>query len=113
MAKILIKSAKLTPFGGIFSIMEQFDSLCAAFVIILISIYYMSSDSFKEIFVITVYYSPLPILPTSFSDNELHICHSFKVFTHLSVRNTDIRSHFSNCDSRIRGNHFVNHTLCF
>ena len=26
MAKIQIKSKKLTPFGGIFSIMEQFDS---------------------------------------------------------------------------------------
>ena len=26
MAKIAIKSEKLTPFGGIFSIMEQFDS---------------------------------------------------------------------------------------
>lgn len=66
MAKILIKSAKLTPFSGIFSIMEQFDSLCAAFVIILISIYYMSSDSFKEIFVITVYYFPRSIFPASF-----------------------------------------------
>lgn len=42
MAKILIKSAKLTPFGGIFLIMEQFDSLCAAFVIILISIYFIT-----------------------------------------------------------------------
>ena len=35
MAKILIKSAKLTPFGGIFSIMEQFrhnlDTLCGGF----------------------------------------------------------------------------------
>lgn len=76
MAKILIKSAKLTPFGGIFSIMEQFDSLCAAFVIILISIYYMSSDSFKEIFVITVCYSPRSILPVFFSYNELRIGHS-------------------------------------
>ena len=27
MAKIQIKSEKLTPFGGIFSIMEQFDTL--------------------------------------------------------------------------------------
>ena len=27
MAKVQIKSAKLTPFGGIFSIMEQFDSM--------------------------------------------------------------------------------------
>ncbi|KMW77888.1 hypothetical protein HMPREF9009_01843, partial [Bacteroides sp. 3_1_13] len=26
MAKMQIKSEKLTPFGGIFSIMEQFDS---------------------------------------------------------------------------------------
>ena len=26
MAKIQIKSEKLTPFGGIFSIMEQFDA---------------------------------------------------------------------------------------
>ena len=29
MAKIQIKSEKLTPFGGIFSIMEQFDALVA------------------------------------------------------------------------------------
>ena len=28
MAKIQIKSEKLTPFGGLFSIMEQFDSTC-------------------------------------------------------------------------------------
>ena len=27
MAKVQIKSEKLTPFGGIFSIMEQFDAL--------------------------------------------------------------------------------------
>ena len=27
MAKIQIKSEKLTPFGGIFTIMEQFDSI--------------------------------------------------------------------------------------
>ena len=26
MAKVVIKSEKLSPFGGIFSIMEQFDS---------------------------------------------------------------------------------------
>ena len=26
MAKVAIKSEKLTPFGGIFSVMEQFDS---------------------------------------------------------------------------------------
>ena len=29
MAKIQIKSEKLTPFGGIFSIMEQFDAFLA------------------------------------------------------------------------------------
>ena len=29
MAKIQIKSEKLTPFGGIFPIMEQFDALLA------------------------------------------------------------------------------------
>ena len=29
IAKIQIKSEKLTPFGGIFSIMEQFDALLA------------------------------------------------------------------------------------
>ena len=29
MAKVQIKSEKLTPFGGIFSIMEQFDTLLA------------------------------------------------------------------------------------
>ena len=27
MAKVQIKSEKLTPFGGFFSIMEQFDSM--------------------------------------------------------------------------------------
>ena len=29
MAKVQIKSEKLTPFGGIFSIMKQFDALLA------------------------------------------------------------------------------------
>ena len=29
MAKLQIKSEKLTPFGGFFSIMEQFDALLA------------------------------------------------------------------------------------
>jgi hypothetical protein len=29
MAKVQIKSEKLTPFGGFFSIMEQFDALLA------------------------------------------------------------------------------------
>ena len=29
MAKVQIKSEKLTPFGGIFSIMEKFDSMLA------------------------------------------------------------------------------------
>jgi len=29
MAKVQIKSDRLTPFGGIFSIMEQFDALQA------------------------------------------------------------------------------------
>ena len=32
MAKIQIKSEKLTPFGGIFSIMEQFDSSLSAVI---------------------------------------------------------------------------------
>ena len=32
MAKIQIKSEKLTPFGGIFSIMEQFDALLAQII---------------------------------------------------------------------------------
>ena len=30
MTKVAIKSEKLTPFGGIFSIMEQFDSLLSS-----------------------------------------------------------------------------------
>ena len=30
MAKIQIKSEKLTPFGGIFSMMEQFDSMLSS-----------------------------------------------------------------------------------
>ena len=32
MAKIHIKSEKLTPFGGIFSIMEQFDSTLSSVI---------------------------------------------------------------------------------
>ena len=32
MAKIKIKSEKLTPFGGIFSIMEQFDSILSSYI---------------------------------------------------------------------------------
>ena len=32
MAKVLIKSEKLTPFGGIFSIMEQFDSMLSPII---------------------------------------------------------------------------------
>ena len=32
MAKVQIKSEKLTPFGGIFSIMEQFDSMISPFI---------------------------------------------------------------------------------
>ena len=32
MAKIAIKSEKLTPFGGIFSILEQFDSTLASVI---------------------------------------------------------------------------------
>ena len=32
MAKIQIKSEKLTPFGGIFSIMEQFDSTLSSVI---------------------------------------------------------------------------------
>ena len=32
MAKIQIRSEKLTPFGGIFSIMEQFDSILSSVI---------------------------------------------------------------------------------
>ena len=32
MAKIQIKPEKLTPFGGIFSIMEQFDSMLSPII---------------------------------------------------------------------------------
>ena len=35
MAKVQIKSEKLTPFGGIFSIMEQFDSMLSPIIAIL------------------------------------------------------------------------------
>ena len=35
MAKVAIKSEKLTPFGGIFSIMEQFDSMISPVIDIL------------------------------------------------------------------------------
>ena len=34
MAKTAIKSEKLTPFGGIFSIMEQFDALLAQTILL-------------------------------------------------------------------------------
>ena len=33
MAKVQIKSEKLTPFGGFFSIMEQFDALLAQTIV--------------------------------------------------------------------------------
>ena len=32
MAKVAIKSEKLSPFGGIFSIMEQFDSMLSPII---------------------------------------------------------------------------------
>ena len=32
MAKVQIKSEKLTPFGGIFSIMEKFDSMLSPII---------------------------------------------------------------------------------
>ena len=32
MAKVQIKSEKLTPFGGLFSIMEQFDSMLSPII---------------------------------------------------------------------------------
>ena len=32
MAKVQIKSEKITPFGGIFSIMEQFDSMLSPII---------------------------------------------------------------------------------
>ena len=32
MAKVQIKSEKLTPFGGIFSIIEQFDSMISPII---------------------------------------------------------------------------------
>ena len=32
MAKVQIKSEKLTPYGGIFQIMEQFDSMFSAVI---------------------------------------------------------------------------------
>ena len=32
MAKVQIKTEKLTPFGGIFSIMEQFDSMLSPII---------------------------------------------------------------------------------
>ena len=32
MAKVQIKSEKLTPFGGIFSIMEKFDSMLSLII---------------------------------------------------------------------------------
>ena len=32
MAKVQIKSEKLTPYGGIFSIMEQFDSMLSPII---------------------------------------------------------------------------------
>lgn len=69
--------------------------------------------SVKEIFVITVYYFPCSVLSAPFPDNELHICHSFEVFTHLAVRNAYIHGHFSNRAPRICRNHFVNYALRF
>ena len=44
MAKIQIKSEKLTPFGGIFSIMEQFDSTLSSVIDSTLGLY-TTSDS--------------------------------------------------------------------
>ena len=49
MAKIQIKSEKLTPFGGIFSIMEQFDALLAQTIDSGQRIFLVGKLSFKRI----------------------------------------------------------------
>ena len=46
MAKIQIKSEKLTPFGGIFSIMEQFDSTLSCS---LMSIYFCGGSCIEDV----------------------------------------------------------------
>ena len=34
MAKIAIKSEKITPFGGIFHVMDQFSSVCSFLILV-------------------------------------------------------------------------------
>ena len=55
MAKIQIKSEKLTPFGGIFSIMEQFDSMLSSVIDSTLGLRcklygYQHSDTFPFVF---------------------------------------------------------------
>ena len=48
MAKVQIKSERLTPFGGIFSIMEQFDSIIKAEVLAWMSDIKKEQGEYKE-----------------------------------------------------------------
>ena len=47
MAKVQIKSEKLTPFGGFFSIMEQFDALLAQKHVLII---YSDNNAYANLF---------------------------------------------------------------
>ena len=50
MAKIQIKSEKLTPFGGIFSIMEQFDSTLSSVIDSTLGLRFKSFHFFWHVF---------------------------------------------------------------
>ncbi len=114
MAKIQIKSEKLTPFGGIFSIMEQFDSTlssvidstlglrCSSFgyqyseiVRSLMSIYFCGGSCIEDVTTHLMNHLSLhPTLRTCSSDTilraikELTHTHQIRVRTTISTRLT-------------------------
>ena len=70
MAKIQIKSEKFTPFGGIFSIMEQFNALLFPTIDLTLGgrckLFYIRANRcaslYDSMFALTEWKSPLPIL---------------------------------------------------
>ena len=105
MAKIQIKSEKLTPFGGIFSIMEQFDSTLSSVIdstlglrcrlfgyqyseIIrsLMSIYFCGGSCIED--VTTHLMNHLSLHPT------LRTCSSDTILRAINDKGADARKHF-------------------
>ena len=63
MAKIQIKSEKLTPFGGLFSIMEQFDSTLSSVIDSTLGLRVNAIRTFKGL----VGYCPIKVCKPLFS----------------------------------------------